>query len=62
LEELGTSSNYLSGAQNMLEDARTERENGYPAAALFEALDAITKANLEIETIGISSENEYREK
>ena len=62
LQELGKSSNYLSGAQDMLDDARTERENGYPAAALFEALDAITKANLEIETIGTSTEEEYREK
>ncbi len=42
--------------------ARNERENGYPAAALFEALDAITKANLEIETIGVSSEDDYKEK
>jgi predicted S18 family serine protease len=46
----------------MLEKARAERENGYPAAALFEALDAITKANLEIETIGISSKDDYKEK
>jgi predicted S18 family serine protease len=46
----------------MLEDARDERENGYPAAALFEALDAITRANLEIETIGVSDEDGYKEK
>jgi predicted S18 family serine protease len=46
----------------MLDNARIERNNGYPAAALFEALDAITKANLEIETIGISSKDDYKEK
>jgi len=62
LDEMNSGSNYLSDAQNMLDIARNERENGYPAAALFEALDAITKANLEIETIGVSSEDEYKEK
>lgn len=62
LDEMNSGSNYLSDAQNMLDIAKNERENGYPAAALFEALDAITKANLEIETIGVSSEDEYKEK
>ncbi len=62
LDEMNSGSNYLSDAQNMLDIARNERENGYPAAALFEALDAITKANLEIETIGVSSEDDYKEK
>ncbi len=62
LDEMNSGSNYLSDAQNMLDTARTERENGYPAAALFEALDAITKANLEIETIGVSDEDDYKEK
>jgi predicted S18 family serine protease len=62
LDEMNAGSNYLSDAQSMLDTARDERENGYPAAALFEALDAITKANLEIETIGVSSEDDYKEK
>jgi uncharacterized protein len=62
LNEMNSGSNYLSDAQNMLDIAKNERENGYPAASLFEALDAITKANLEIETIGVSSENDYKEK
>jgi uncharacterized protein len=62
IDEMNSNSNYLYDAQNMLEKARAERENGYPAAALFEALDAITKANLEIETIGISSKDDYKEK
>ena len=55
-------SNYLEDASNLLNDAKAERENGYPAAALFEALESITKANLEIETIGINTQEEYREK
>ncbi len=62
LEEMNSGSNYLSDAQNMLDIAKDERENGYPAAALFEALDAITKANLEIETIDVSSADEYKDK
>jgi uncharacterized protein len=62
IDEMNSNFNYLYDAQNMLEKARAERENGYPAAALFEALDAITKANLEIETIGISSKDDYKEK
>ncbi|MCI0500839.1 MAG: hypothetical protein L0Y61_03740, partial [Epsilonproteobacteria bacterium] len=62
LDEMNSGSNYLSDAQNMLDTARTERENGYPASALFAALDAITKANLELETIGVSDEDDYKEK
>ena len=59
---MNSGSTYLSDAQKMLDNARIERENGYPAAALFEALDAITKANLEIETIGVSNQDDYKEK
>jgi len=62
LDEMNSGSNYLYDAQNMLDNARIEQESGYPAAALFEALDAITKANLEIETIGVSSADDYKEK
>ena len=40
IDEMNSNSNYLYDAQNMLEKARAERENGYPAAALFEALEA----------------------
>ncbi len=62
IDEMNSGYNYLYDAQSMLDNARIERNNGYPAAALFEALDAITKANLEIETIGINSKNDYKEK
>ena len=62
LDEMGEVSNYLSDAYDLLDDAKDESENGYPAAALFEALEAITKANLEIETIGMETQEEYTEK
>ena len=56
LGELGgssiDSSNYLSNAENLLVTARDNLENDYPALALFEALEAIVRANLAIEIIG----------
>ena len=56
LNEMGTttldSSNYLSNAEDLLEIARDDLEKGYPAAALFEALEATVRANLAIEIIG----------
>ena len=56
LNEMGTttldSSNYLSNAEDLLETARDDLEKGYPAAALFEALEATVRANLAIEIIG----------
>ncbi len=51
LEEIGRSSSYLSDAEGLLELARTDKENGYPAAAFFEALEALVKANLALELV-----------
>ena len=51
LEEMGRSSSYLSDAEGLLELARTDKENGYPAAAFFEALEALVKANLALELV-----------
>ena len=48
----GASSTYLSNANTLLESARDDLNKGYPAAALFEALEALVKANLAIEIIG----------
>ena len=57
LSEIGSvtseSSNYLSNAEDLLETARDDLEKGYPAAALFEALEATVRANLAIEIIGV---------
>ncbi|MCK5030181.1 MAG: hypothetical protein KAR64_01815, partial [Thermoplasmatales archaeon] len=46
LEEMGKTSGYLADAENLLETARDDKEKGYSAAALFEALEALAKANL----------------
>ena len=60
LQEMGSattdSSNYLSNAEELLESARDDLEKGYPAAALFEALEATVRANLAIEIIGTEPE------
>jgi uncharacterized protein len=46
------SSNYLSLAEELLQTARDNLDGGYPAAALFESLEATVRANLAIEIIG----------
>ena len=57
LQEVGTSSSYLSEASEMLTDARQQKKDGYPAAAVFEALEALSKANLALELIDGVSED-----
>ena len=52
----GDSTNYLSYAEELLETARDDLDKGYPAAALFEALEATVRANLAIEIIGVEPE------
>jgi uncharacterized protein len=49
LQEMGKSSNYLNEAEDLLDTARDDLEKSYPAAALFEALEALVKANLALE-------------
>lgn len=49
LQEMGQSSTYLSEAEGLLESARDELQKGYPAASIFEALEALVKANLALE-------------
>jgi len=57
LQEMGTTSNYLSNADKLLNSARSDLEKNYPAAALFDSLDALVQANLAIETVdGITQE------
>ena len=51
LDEMGQSSSYLSDAEGLLELAKTDKENGYSAAAFFEALEALVKANLALEIV-----------
>ena len=61
LNELGSSSgnsvSYLNSASSLLESAQDDVDQGYPAAALFGALEALVKANLALELIGTNAEN-----
>jgi len=50
-QELEKTSSYVSSAEDLLDAARDELQRSYPAAALFDALEALTKANLALETI-----------
>jgi uncharacterized protein len=50
------SSSYLNDATTILENARNDLDNGFPAAAFFGALEATVKANLAIEVIGTDAE------
>ncbi len=56
LQEIGQTSTYLSEAETLLESARDELEKGYPAASMFEALEALVKANLALELATSTSE------
>lgn len=51
LQEMRKTSSYLDDAEDLLDSARDNLEKDYPAAALFEALEALVKANLAIEII-----------
>ena len=53
----GDSADYLTSAQNLLDTSQDNLDKGYPAAALFEALEALVKANLALEIIGTNAEN-----
>ncbi|MBN1280591.1 MAG: hypothetical protein JXA00_02980 [Candidatus Thermoplasmatota archaeon] len=49
--ELGGGSSYLLDAQSLLENARSENEKGFSAAALFGAFESLVKANLALELV-----------
>ncbi len=53
----GDSLSYLSYAEDLLQTSRDNLTAGYPAAALFQALEANVRANLAIEVIGTDPEN-----
>ncbi len=52
----GDSTSYLSSAQNLIDSAQDDLDKGYSAASLFEALEALVKANIAIEIIGTNAE------
>jgi uncharacterized protein len=51
LQQMGESSSYLSEAEDLLGAARDNLEKSYPAAALFESLESLVKANLALELV-----------
>lgn len=53
----GDSLKYLNYAQELLSISRKNLSEGYTAAALFQALEAIVRANLAIEVIGAKPED-----
>ena len=64
LQEVGQTSSYLNEAEELLETARMDNEKGYPAAALFEAIESLANSNLALELIeGINEDklDRYRE-
>jgi uncharacterized protein len=57
LQEMGRTSNYLSQSETLLETARDDLTAEYVAAALFEALESLAKANLALELVdGMSND------
>ena len=55
VQEMGASSSYIADAEYLLAAAQDNYDNGYPAAALFEALEALVKANLALELVAGNS-------
>ena len=62
LQEIGKTSSYLTDAIDLLDSARDDLEKDYPAAALFEALEALIKANLALELAADSDSEEKIER
>ena len=60
LSEIGStysdSVDYLNEANDLVNSAQDDLDKGYNKAALFEALEALVKANLALELIGTNSE------
>ncbi len=62
LQELGSSSSLLTEAESMLKTAKQDKNNGYPAAALFEALEALSKGNLALELVDATTTEKIQNK
>lgn len=60
LQEVGQSSSFISDAQSMLDTAKEDNVNGYPAAALFESLEALSKANLALELVDATTQEKIQ--
>ena len=62
LQEVGKTSSLLTEAEQMLESARSDEKEGYFAAALFEALEALSKGNLALELVDATTNERIQSK
>lgn len=62
LQEVGQSSSLLTEAEQMLENAQSDLDDGYYAAALFEALEALSKGNLALELVDATTNERIQSK
>jgi predicted S18 family serine protease len=61
LDEMGSSSTYLSDAETLLAAARSDNDKGFSAAALFGAFESLVRANLALELVeGVTAEKVER--
>jgi uncharacterized protein len=62
LQEMGQTSSFLTEAQQMLDSAQSDQDDGYYAAALFEALEALSKGNLALELVDATTNEKIQSK
>jgi len=61
LQEMGTSSTFLSSANELLIIAQNDKEQDYFAAALFDSLEALVEGNLALELVdGVTNDKVQR--
>ncbi len=61
LQEMGTSSSFLSSANELLIIAQNDKEQDYFAAALFDSLEALVEGNLALELVdGVTNDKVQR--
>jgi len=62
LQEIGTTSNLLTSAESMLNSAKDDKNSGFYAASLFEALESLAKANLGLELVDVNTVEKIQSK
>lgn len=60
-QETGYSKDFVNEANNLLQKA-SEQKDDYPAASLFNSLEAIANANIAIELVGIDKAEEIKDR
>ena len=57
VQEMGASSSHINTAEALLSSAQDNLDEGYPAAAIFEALESLVHANLALELVDGTSQD-----